>query len=118
MDVGIVRFDFEKKGCKVSTWTFIFSSMMRSSLLFLFIGSAIVSWAQLPVIEKPATTGPGTGLGASVHINDVDSIYSKILQYNYQYMSLSELESIEMRLDDLVFWEFHMGWVWGRMSLE
>lgn len=89
---------------------YIFAMRYFLSTVCAFLGlMATVAMAQNPSIEKPMFSGPGVGLGATVTAMSMDSIYGRILQYNFQYMALAELEAIEMRLDDRVDWEFHLG---------
>lgn len=82
---------------------------MRPLLFVLFLGSISSIWADPPQIDRPIFSGPGVGLGATVSIMDMDSLYGKILQYNYNYLALAELEAIENRIFDRVLWEFHAG---------
>jgi len=83
---------------------------MRYPLFLLILFASLQSvFADAPVIDRPIFGGPGVGLGATVTAASMDSIYAKILQYNFQYLALTELEAIETRVEDRVFWEFHAG---------
>ena len=77
--------------------------------MWLTLALASMAFADAPFIDKPIFGGPGVGLGATVTNASLDSVYGKILQYNFQYMAINEMEAIENRLADRVFWEFHMG---------